>query len=76
MLGGALVDDALTKALLSRWRSDGNGRTTKAREAFIREGGGALTFGLKIDLAYLTHLVGSEVHANLVTIKDIRNRFA
>jgi hypothetical protein len=76
VLGGALLDDALTNALTSDWRSDTDKRTETARANLIREGGGALTFGLRIDLAYLLSIIGPEVHSDLSIIKEIRNRFA
>jgi len=76
ILGGAMLDDALTTAFVSKWRDDGSPQTKKAREMFIRDGGGPLTFGLMIDLAYLTHLVGPKTHNDLVTLKNIRNKFA
>jgi hypothetical protein len=76
VLGGALLDDTLTDAIISSWRNDDDKQTKTARDNFIREGGGALTFGLKIDLVYLSGLIGPGIHLELQTIKDIRNRFA
>jgi len=76
VLGGALLDDFLTEAILSDWRIDSDEKTLKARSNFIRQGGGVLTFGLKIDLAFLLKIIGPHIHSDLQTIKDIRNRFA
>ncbi|HTU24788.1 MAG TPA: hypothetical protein VMF30_05295 [Pirellulales bacterium] len=75
VLGAALLDEALTNALKQSWRNDGAKRTANALDTLLRDGG-ALSFRVKIDLAYLTGLIGPETHADLTIIKNIRNKFA
>jgi hypothetical protein len=90
ILCGSLLDDQLAYAIKSKWRfvdpvrpqnedadrKQLNDSVGTALQEFIREGGGALTFGLKIDLAFLTRMIGAKTHADLTIIKKIRNKFA
>jgi len=75
VLGGALVDDSLKGAITCLWLSDGSKRTKEATYKVVGDAG-ALTFGVKIDIAYLSGIVGPKVHEDLLLVNKIRNRFA
>jgi hypothetical protein len=77
VLGGALIDDVLKAVLTWQWLSGkGNKDIQAARDRLIKGGGSILTFSAKIELAYVTGVVGPTVYADLIRLRDLRNDFS
>lgn len=77
VLGGAMIDDMLKASLTWSWLSGEKDASIRAaRKRLIGDGGSALTFSTKIELAYVTGLVGSTVYSDLGRLRDIRNDFS
>lgn len=71
VIGGSLVDVALTEALEKMLH-----RNAKLTKQSFSPSGALGTFAAKIDLGYLTGLYGVKALRELHTIRDIRNDFA
>jgi DNA-binding MltR family transcriptional regulator len=68
----AILDEQLRRAILTKLRA-----LTKDLSARLFDGYGPLSsFAAKIDLAYALDLITREMHADLTTIRTLRNRFA
>jgi hypothetical protein len=80
VFGGAIVDEALERALTCLWRNevgkDTVGKTTKDVRSRVLGERGRLNFGLKIQIAYLTGMIGPLVFADLERIRKVRNAFS
>lgn len=74
IVGGSIVEQRLTELLLSRFPS--GDIKEKIVERLFQSGGALGSFSVKIDAAYLFGLLTDVAWRELVTIKDIRNRFA
>jgi hypothetical protein len=80
VFGGAIIEEALQQTLACVWRNElGEDHIAKAtqtvRNRMLGERGW-LTFFRATELAYLTRLVGPEVHADLTNTRLVRNAFA
>lgn len=71
IVGGALLDQRLTMMLEARLRS-----SKKVIERLFKPTGPMGPFANKIHLAYLLHMYPSIIYEHMLTICDIRNKFA
>lgn len=71
IIGGSLVDVALTEALERHWHSE-----PELTERLFSPGGPLGVFSTKIDLGFLTGLYGRDAQRELHIIRGIRNDFA
>ena len=71
IVGATILDLLLTEALTIYLHDN-----SKITKDFFSMNGPVGEFGPKTDLAFLIGLVTNETHRDLITIKDIRNRFA
>jgi DNA-binding MltR family transcriptional regulator len=75
VLGGAMIDELLQEAIAKSWRTDRSQLTKEVRKELLKDGG-PLTFGFKINLAYVSGLLGLSMYSDIKRIKDLRNSFA
>lgn len=71
IVAAAILDKRLTDAISYRFHPH-----DEIHGSFFRSTGPLGTFSVKIDMAYVLGLIGSEAHRDLMTIKNIRNAFA
>ena len=71
VVGGALLDQRLTMMLEARLRP-----SKKVIERLFKPTGPMGPFANKIHLAYLLHMYPSIIYEHMLTICDIRNKFA
>lgn len=71
IVGGAMVEQWLQEALVAQMHRDG-----QMTKLLFRTNGALGSFATKIDLGFLVGIYGAEARRDLVTIKDIRNKFA
>ena len=71
IIGGTIVEMTLTAALKAYLHPN-----TKITDDLFRTTGALGTFATKIDLGFLVGLYGEDAHRDLITTKEIRNRFA
>jgi DNA-binding MltR family transcriptional regulator len=72
VLGGAVVDDAFKTALTCLWRS---GDEMQAASKLLQDSG-PFTHGMRLDLAYLSRLIGPDMYNDLTNLNKMRNMFA
>ena len=74
IIGGAMLDDALRKALEVRFRpKDGN---TDMNDKLFRIGGPLGNAGPKVDLAYQLYMLDKDARNTMHRISEVRNFFA
>jgi len=73
VMGSAYVEDYLRQLLEANWRSEG---ADEAKDRTLNPSGPLGSFSAKIDMAYLTKLIGPDTHKDLHTLRNIRNDFA
>lgn len=75
IVGGAILEDALKAAMISRFR-DAAGHKTDINEKLFRVGGPLGFFVPKIDLGYQLYMFDKPVRNAMYGIAEIRNLFA
>ncbi|WP_068878670.1 MULTISPECIES: MltR family transcriptional regulator [unclassified Phenylobacterium] len=71
IVSASMIERALEDALVVRLRQDAT-----IIDRMFQVSGPLGSFSSKIDLAYLTGMIGREAHQDLIRIKNVRNRFA
>jgi len=75
IVGGAILEDALREALISRFRSP-EGHRVDLNEKLFRVGGPLGFFMPKVDLAYQLYVFEKSIRNAMYGIGEIRNLFA
>jgi hypothetical protein len=76
IIAGTIVEDRLTKKLKENLRDDEAKDTQTSLVEMFRSTGPLGAFASKIRLGFLMRLYGTTAYKDLMTVKDIRNRFA
>ncbi len=73
IIGASLVDEILEEILRAQFEKNSDEETI---DRLFNHEGVLGSFSSKIDMGYCLGMYGSQTHANLRRVKDIRNRFA
>ncbi len=72
LVGASYLDELLANALMESFTNKGD----TARRILDPQGGALGSFAIRANLAYCLGLIKKEVHQDLISIAEIRNRFA